>query len=344
METNSPDLRSLSFEELERALSKLGQPKFRAAQIFSWAHQKGVGSFEDMANLPKELRAELAKNFRIERLRTIEKQSAKDGTLKYLFGLPDGEKIESVLLDDEGRRTICLSTQVGCKMGCAMCATAMVKFRRNLTAGEIAGQVIEIEKEQGRISNLVYMGMGEPLDNYDSVLKSIRILNHPRGKNIGQRHITISTCGLIPQIRKLAGEKLQIRLAISLNASNDEARSNLIPPNKKHPLAKLIEAAKDYVKETARRITVEYVLMMGINDSPRDAQALAKLLRGLKANVNLIEFNPFAGTELEPSGREEIKKFREVLESIGMEVTQRYKRGQDIDAACGQLRGKHETK
>ena len=336
-----PDLSGLSFGEIEKSLSKLKEPRFRAEQVFSWVHGKGVSSFDEMRNLSKELRSKLSGHFSIGILKIIKKQESKDGTIKYLWELSDEGTIESVLLDDEGRKTICLSTQVGCKMNCSMCATAKVRFNRNLTAGEIISQVIQIEKENGRISNLVYMGMGEPLDNYDNVLKSIRILNHPKGKNIGQRHITVSTCGLIPEIKKLAAENLQIRLAISLNAPTDEVRTQLVAINKKYPLEKLISAVKDYIKKTGRRVTFEYVLIDAMNDSPKDAQALAKLLKGVKSNVNLIEFNPFPGCSFGSSSAEKTRKFREVLESVGVEVTQRYKRGQDIDAACGQLRGSY---
>jgi len=335
------NLRDFSLQEIGNTLKELKEPKFRSEQVFSWVHGKGVSSFHEMRNLPKTLLEKLSARYSIAALKKLKEQRSKDGTVKYLWALYDGETVESVLLSDEGRRTICLSAQVGCKMNCSICATALIKFKRNLTAGEIVSQVYEIEKENGKISNLVYMGMGEPLDNYDNVIKSIRILNHPSGKNIGQRRITISTCGLIPGIKKLAEEKMQVRLAVSINAPTDEARIKLVPINKKYPLEKLISAVGEYNKKTGRRATFEYVLIEDLNDSPKDAQALAKLLKGVKSNVNLIEYNPFSGSEFRSSGREKIKKFRQVLESVGVEVSQRFKRGQDIDAACGQLKGRY---
>jgi len=337
------DLRSLTFHELEAALENLGEEKFRAKQVFPWVHKTGVASFEEMANVPKALRENLSQNFEIASLKKIQVQVSKDGTKKYLLGLADGNAVESVLLDDEGRRTICLSTQVGCRMNCSFCATAKVKFKRNLTAGEIVSQVIEIEKENGNISNLVYMGMGEPLDNYDNVIKSVRILNHPLGKNIGQRKITVSTCGLVPEIEKFAKEDLQVRLAVSLNAPNDRTRDKLMPVNKKYPIEKLLHAVEAYSVKTGRRVTVEYAMIKGMNDSIKDAEELALLLKGARSNINLIAFNPFEGCRLLPSPPEAIKQFREVLEANGFEVAQRFRRGVDIDAACGQLTGKYEA-
>jgi 23S rRNA (adenine2503-C2)-methyltransferase len=337
------DLRNASYDELKEAIKKMGLPAFRFKQIFSWVHKKGAASFDDMKNIPKELRAELAGKCSIAELKQAIKQTAKDGTAKYIFELPDGSTVEAVLLDDDGRKTVCLSTQVGCRMNCGLCATARVKFVRDLTAGEMVSQVYQIEREAGRVSNVVYMGMGEPLDNYDNVLKSIKLLNHPEGKNIGQRHITVSTCGLIPQIMKLADEKTQIRLAISLNFADEGARDRFMPINKKYSTAELIKAAKEYIEVTGRRITFEYVLVAGVNDSQNDANRLADLLRGIKANVNLIPFNPINGSGHKPSERKAAQDFRAVLEGRGLEVSQRFKRGEDIDAACGQLTGKRNA-
>lgn len=338
------DLRSLTINELEDALKKLGEPAFRAKQIFSWVQREGVAGFYEMANIPKGLRLKLAEQFDIFTPKKLSLQSSKDGTKKFLWELSDGDRIESVLLDDEGRKTICISTQAGCKMNCAFCATARVKWKRNLSAGEIVSQVIDTEKECGDISNVVYMGMGEPLDNYDNVLKSIRMLHHPEGKNIGQRKITISTCGLPAEIKRFAGEGLQVRLALSLNATEDEQRNSLMPVNKKHPIKKAVEALKEYEKISGRRSTVEYLLIKGKNDSPEDAERLAGLLSGLKSNVNLITFNPFAGSGFFPSDPGTMNRFKSFLEASGFEVAQRYKRGADIDAACGQLTGRYEAK
>jgi len=337
MTPTRPDLRSFSLEDMEKLFSQ----KFRAAQVFAWIHQKGVSSFDEMSNLSKELRADLASKFDILTLKKLKEQKSKDGTKKYLWELSDGSKVESVLLLDKERKTICLSTQVGCKLNCTMCATAKIKFKRNLSAGEILSQVLQIENEQGRISNIVYMGMGEPLDNYDNVLKSARILNHAKGKNIGQRKITISTCGMIPQIKQFAKEKLQVRLAISLNSSRDVIRNEIMPINKRFNIKDLITAVKEYESATNRRTMFEYVLIDELNDTEDDAKALASLLKGMKVNVNLIEFNPFSGALYKPSSRAKIQKFKKILQNAKIEVGQRFKRGQDIDGACGQLTGKY---
>ncbi len=331
------DLRGLVLPQLEHDIREMQEPKFRASQVFSWVHQKNVSSFEEMKNLSKELRDKLASLYAITPLKPMNISSSTDGTKKYLFELEDGYRIESVLLDDEGRKTICLSSQVGCKMGCAYCATGHMKFRRNLTAGEIVSQVIQIEKDEGRISNLVYMGMGEPMDNYDNVLKSIAILHDPKGKNISMRKITISTCGVVPGIERLANEYLPLTLAISLNASIDPIRSKLMPVNNKYPLTELIAAVKDYINKTKSRVTFEYVLLEGVNDTRQDARGIVKLIRGMMANINLIAYNPSSSSTFRFPSNKTIKDFRWVLEDAGLEVTQRFKRGQDINAACGQL-------
>ncbi|MFC1517717.1 23S rRNA (adenine(2503)-C(2))-methyltransferase RlmN [Candidatus Margulisiibacteriota bacterium] len=334
------DLRSMSLLEIEQAITLLREPRYRAGQIFVWIQQKGADSIEKMTNLSKELRDKLSGKYIIATLKQLEQQTAPDGTKKYLWELPDGLRVESVLLEDDERKTICLSTQVGCKMDCLFCATAKQRFKRNLTAGEIIGQVLQTIEENGPISNLVYMGMGEPLDNYDNVLKSIKIFNHYKGLNIGMRKITISTCGLIPQLEKLADEQLPITLAVSLNGSIDPVRSKLMPINKKYPLEELIPAVKNYLEATGRRVTFEYVLIEGQNDTRQDARGITKLLRGMNVNINLIAFNPFEGSNLRYPTNKSIKDFRWVLEDAGFQVTQRYKRGQEIAAACGQLTGK----
>jgi len=335
-----PDLRSLTFNELEKALESMGEPRFRAKQLFTWIQEKGSTSFDEMRNIPKELREKLNENFAINSLTTLEVLSSKDGTKKYLFGLPDGNKIESVLLEDEGRKTICISTQVGCRMKCAFCASARIRYKRNLTPGEIISQVIEIEKENGKISNLVFMGIGEPFDNYEKVLKSMRILMHPLGKNIGQRKITVSTCGLPMEIKLFAAEGLQVRLAVSLNATEGKERNRLMPINKKHRIRDVIEALKYYEKLSGRRATIEYLLINERNDSEEDAKRLVQLLKDLKANVNLITFNPFEGSYFASPDQKKIKVFKNILEAAKIEVSQRFRRGTDINAACGQLAGK----
>lgn len=332
------DLRGLTLAELERSLLDLSERSFRARQVFGWVQQKGVATFDQMVNLPQALRAKLVESCQISSL--VKRRSIGDtSTHKYLWQLPDGLTVESVLLDDDGRRTICLSSQVGCKMDCSFCASAKIKFRRHLTAGEIISQVLQIEQENGPVSNLVFMGMGEPLDNYDNVLKSIKILNDPAGRNIGLRKITISTCGLVPAIERLAAEQLPIKLAVSLNTATDKIRGELMPVNKKYPLAKLIPAIKKYSDSSGRRSTIEYVLIKGLNDSRQSAQQLIVLLEGLMVNVNLIAFNPFKGCAGRAPLPQEIKQFRQLLEKAGFEVTQRFIRGQSFGAACGQLTG-----
>jgi 23S rRNA (adenine2503-C2)-methyltransferase len=260
-----------------------------------------------------------------------------DGTKKYLFELSDGTRIETVELLDEGRRTLCISTQVGCRMNCQFCATARLRFTRNLTAGEIVDQVIQVEKASGKINNVVYMGMGEPFDNYDETIKSVRMLNSAAGKNIGIRHITISTAGIIPGIEQLAEEGMQVRLAISLHAVRDHVREKIMRITKKYPIASLLEAIREYQQKTSRRVTFEYVMIKDLNDSATDARALSKLLIGIKANINLIEYNPHDGCDFAPSNRKTIKAFQQILADAGWEIVTRFKRGQNIKAACGQL-------
>jgi 23S rRNA (adenine2503-C2)-methyltransferase len=337
-----PDLRNFSFEELEQLLHDLGEPAFRAHQIFQWLHLKGLDSFEGMTNIPVDLRQKLTRAYQIQSLKLLKLAESIDGTGKFLWQLTDGEKIESVLLNDGGRRTLCLSTQVGCKMGCTFCATAQIKFKRNLTTGEIISQLIDAEKISGlKISNLVYMGMGEPLDNYENVIKSIKILNHPEGKNIGLRKITLSTCGLIPQINRLSREKLAFRLAVSLNASGGGKRRQIMPISRKFPLPELLESLKRYTA-AGGPLTLEYVLIKDFNDSPEDARKMVSLARGLRTNINLIAFNKFPGTRYQSPTAEKIKNFKKILINAGLAVSQRYKRGENIGAACGQLTANYE--
>lgn len=332
------DLKNKTLGELENIVETFGQKKYLAKYIFTFIHCKGAVDISGISPLSKVFRAELIKQgYYISHLKTIQTLADVERTKKYLFELSDSERIEAVLLPDGKRKTLCVSTQVGCSVNCTFCATAKLKFRRNLTAAEIVDQVNVIKEDEGRINNIVYMGMGEPLQNYGAVLKSVRILNHPDGKNIGIRHLTISTCGEVDGIRKLAKEGVRPRLAISLNAPVDVLRSKIMTINKKCPIAELFSAVKDYQKKTGERVTFEYVLIKGVNDSKLYAQMLAKLVRQVRCNVNLIEYNPHPHCLFAASSREAIKRFTQVLEEAGIETTIRFKKGRKIKAACGQL-------
>jgi 23S rRNA (adenine2503-C2)-methyltransferase len=332
------DLKNKTLSELGEIVENFGQKKYLSKYIFTFIHCKGAADISDVSPLSKVFRAELAKQgYYISHLKTVQTLADAEGTKKYLFELSDGERIETVLLADGNRKTLCVSTQAGCSMNCAFCATAKLKYRRNLTTAEIVDQVNVIEGDSGKINNVVYMGMGEPLQNYDAVLKSVRILNHPDGKNIGIRHLTISTCGEVEGIRRLAEEDIRPRLAISLNAPVDVLRSKIMAINKKYPIATLFAAVKDYQMKTRERVTFEYVLIKGLNDSKLHAQMLAKLVRKVKCNVNLIEYNPHPHCLFEASDRAAIKRFTQVLEEAGIETTIRFKKGRKIKAACGQL-------
>ncbi|MBP7052881.1 MAG: 23S rRNA (adenine(2503)-C(2))-methyltransferase RlmN [Phycisphaerae bacterium] len=351
------DLKDKTFEELERVVVGLGQKKYLAGYLFKFIHQQGGRDLAAVTTLSKAFRARLAEQgYFISQLKVVDRLTDPDGSAKFLFELADGERIESVLLPDEDRMTLCVSTQVGCPMGCAFCATAKIPFRRDLTAGEIVDQVhavcsvpVRAYSELGedktpphgvtanRITNIVYMGMGEPLENYDAVLRSIRILNHSSGRNIGIRHITISTSGVAPAIRQLAKEEIRPRLAISLSAPSDALRDRLMPINRKYPLGELLGAVRAYQAETVQRVTFEYVLIEKVNDTVNHAKLLVKLLRGLMCNVNLIEHNPFSGCEFAGSSRERIERFADTLKEAGVETTIRFRMGRGIQAACGQL-------
>jgi 23S rRNA (adenine2503-C2)-methyltransferase len=332
------DLKNKTIDELEQIAKAYAQKKFLARNIFSFIHQHNISDIDQLTTLSKQFRAQLKQDgFYISELKTVEVFADPDGTKKYLFELSDGTRIETVELIDDDRRTLCISTQVGCRMSCQFCATARLRFTRNLTAGEIADQVIQAEKASGKISNVVYMGMGEPFDNYAETIKSVRILNSPAGKNIGIRRITISTAGIIPGIERLAQEDMQVRLAVSLHAVRDHVREKIMRVGKKYPLAPLLEAVRDYQRKTKRRVTFEYVMINGINDTSADARALSKLIGGIRANINLIEYNPHDGCGFAPSDRKSIKAFQQILTDAGWEVAIRFKRGQHIKAACGQL-------
>ncbi len=331
------NLRDLYLSEIEDELLKMGEKKYRAKQIFAWLY-RGVTSFEEMTDLPKDLIEKLKANYELNCTKIAKFQKSKDGTIKYLIELNDGNAIESVLMKYKYGNTACLSNQIGCKMGCNFCASAGIGFVRNLTPGEIISQILEIERHSGeRISNIVFMGIGEPLDNYDNVIKAIRLINDPKGLNIGARHISISTCGLIPNIKRLAEENIQCNLCISLHSSRDDVRTSMMPVNKKYPISELIVACKEYIEKTNRRITFEYALVDGVNDSLDDANHLAKLLRGMLCHVNLIPVNKIKDGIYEKSSTEKILAFRDFLNDKGIVATVRRELGSDIDAACGQL-------
>jgi 23S rRNA (adenine2503-C2)-methyltransferase len=334
----SKDLKDKTPEELEQLVTELGQKIYLAEYIFGFIHVENVTEISQITPLSKAFRQELIdQGYYISGLVVARKLEDKDGSAKYLFTLEDGNQIETVLLPEGRRRTVCISTQVGCNLDCLFCATGKLGFRRNLTTAEIVDQVETVEADSGKITNVVYMGMGEPFLNYDAVIKSIRILNHPEGKNIGIRHITVSTCGIVPGIKQLAREDIQPRLAVSLNAPADDLRTQLMPINAKYPLAELFKAIRDYQQSTHRRVTFEYVMIKEKNDSAEHAKMLLKLLRGIMCHVNLIEHNPHPGCDFAGSGGERMKSFAAVLESAGIETTMRFKMGRGIKAACGQL-------
>ena len=334
-----PLIHGLLLEELTSAVRELGAPAFRAKQIWHWLYEQRVSTWEAMKNLPAELRQKLAERFELESAKLLEITGTEGETRKILVGLPDGECVEEVLLPAGDRRTVCVSSQVGCKFACAFCASGQAGFRRNLSAGEIVGEVLLAAQAWGeRPGNLVFMGVGEPLDNYDEVLRAIRILNHPDGLGIGARRITLSTCGVIPGIQRLMNEGLQIELSVSLHAPDDATRSRLMPANRRYPLADVLAACKAYAEKTKRIITFEYTLVRGINDSAAQAEQLARLLAPLPARVNLIPLSPVEGFEGQPPPPETAGQFIRTLERAGINATLRDSQGSRIKAACGQLR------
>jgi len=341
--SNKRLLTSLNRAELEAYLRQTGQPSYRAGQIFRWVYQAGKSQASEFTDLPLELRQQLEADFIVNPLQLKEKASSKDGTIKYLFELLDGNFIETVMIPAGKRQTFCLSTQVGCKFHCAFCASGLHGFKRNLEAGEIVSQVLNLKYNYGhQPTNLVLMGMGEPLDNLDNVLKAIRILNDQHGLAIGARRITISTVGLIPALKKLMNFELQINLSLSIHSAIEEKRSKLMPVNKKYPLEELIKAAEDYLKAGGRQLTLEYIVIGGVNDSLYDAEALAAISRRLKAKVNLIAYSPVAGFKWQPPAKEDVERFQKWLEERKVRVTIRQSKGIDITAACGQLAGKFQ--
>lgn len=341
MSNEKDNLKDLSFKELMTYLENSGEKSYRAKQIFVWLYQKGASDFEEMSSLPASLRDILRSKFRISSYNIIKRQVSKlDGTRKYLFRLEDGETVEAVLIPTKSRKTVCLSSQVGCAFGCKFCASGLAGIKRDLRCAEILDQVLGISKDlKGeRITNVVMMGIGEPLANYENVIKATSILNSPFGFGIGARKITISTAGYIPGIKRLIDEKMQIELSVSLHGATDEVRLRLMPINKRFPISRLMEACRNYVKAKNRVITFEYVLIKDVNSSREDAIALSKLLRGLSCKVNLIPFNPVSNFNFFPPYEKEVKEFQKILKSAGINSTIRSQRGADIEAACGQLR------
>ena len=341
------DIKSLRLEELQEKLHELGEPKYRAGQIADWLYKKRVISFDEMTDLPQSLRAELAQQFSFDKIDIVRVLGSKDSTQKFLFRLPDGNLIESVLIPaspalygtKSDRRTICISTQVGCAYGCKFCASGLDGFSRNLAANEIVDQIIAVERASGeKIDNIVFMGMGEPLANLDNLMHAIRIINAPWGLGIGARHITVSTSGLAPQIRKLADEPLQIRLAISLHGGTDEVRDRIMPINRRYNIDMLLSACDYYTSRKKQRLTFEYILIAGVNDSDEQAHHLAKHARRLSAKVNLIPYNTVEGLPWSRPSRNRQENFLSILRTAGIATTLRREKGHDIEAACGQLR------
>ncbi len=336
------NIKDYTLEELKEEIKNLGEKPFRAEQIFKWLYEDKVLSFDDMTNLSIDLRNKLKEIYEIKQFKILKKQVASDGTKKYLFDLLDGNAIETVLMQYHHGYSLCVSSQVGCKMGCKFCASTGIPFVRNLTTGEILEQIMAVERDENiRISNVVFMGIGEPLDNYDNVVKAIHLINNPKCLNIGARHISISTSGLVPKIYKLAEENIQCTLSISLHATTNEQRSKMMPVNNTYHIEELLQACKDYIEKTNRRISFEYALAKENNDNLEDAKRLVKLLKGMLCHVNLIPINKIENGEFTKSSNENIIKFRDYLNEHGIVATIRRELGSDIDAACGQLRRKN---
>ena len=339
------NIKNYNLGELQKIVEILGEKKYRAEQIFNWIYKENVTSFDDMANLPLSLREKLKENYDLHIFKIITKQESKDGTKKYLFDVLDGNAIESVLMQYKHGYTICVSSQIGCKMGCKFCASTGVKFARNLEAGEIVEQLQAVERDAGvKISNVVFMGIGEPLDNFDNVLKAITLINNQKGINIGARHISISTSGIVPKIYEIADKDMQCTLSISLHSASNEKRSAMMPINNAYNIEELIKACKYYIEKTNRRISFEYALAKENNDNLDDARELVKLLKGMLCHVNLIPINKIDNGKFSKSTNENIMKFRDYLNSQGIVATIRRELGSDIDAACGQLRKKEVKK
>lgn len=333
----------MTLAELTEEFTALGEPKFRAGQVYTWLH-RGARSFDEMTNLSKPLREKLAQNYALPSPTVARRlESKKDGTIKYLWRLTDGNCVESVLMRYHHGNTVCISSEVGCPMGCAFCASTLGGLVRRLTPSEMLDQVLFTQLDSGLpVSNIVLMGIGEPLDNYDTVLRFLALVNSPEGMNIGMRHISLSTCGVVDKIDRLAEENLQLTLSVSLHAPTDEVRSSIMPINRKYPVDTLLAACKRYFEKTGRRISFEYAMIRGVNDTPQMAQILIKKLRGIAAHVNLIPLNDVAESPLKPSLPETVRAFQQTLEQQGIPATVRRTLGSDINASCGQLRRNFE--
>ena len=342
-ELEKRDIRSIPFENLQDEIVALSEPKFRAKQVYQWMHQKFARSYDEMTNIPKNLKAKLSENFRLVSLKQVTVQESKiDGTKKFLFELYDGNVIESVFMKYKFGNSVCISSQVGCRMGCKFCASTLDGVERSLLPGEMLDQIYAISRITGeKISHVVVMGSGEPLDNYDNLLVFIKMLTDENGMNMSQRNLTVSTCGLVPKIKELASHHFQINLALSLHASNQEKRKELMPIANKYEISEVLDACKYYFSETRRQLTFEYSLVGGVNDTDKDAEELVKMLRGINCIVNLIPVNPINERDFVEPTREHAISFKNKLEKSGINVTIRREMGRDIDGACGQLRRRH---
>lgn len=340
-----PFIYNYTLEELKSWLTQHGEKAFRATQLYDWLYVKRANSFADMSNLSKALRDKLEESFTFVPLQEITRQVSSDGTVKFLFSLHDGHAIETVIMRHNYGNSVCVTTQVGCRMGCTFCASTLTGVKRNLEPGEIVAQVMAAQKaldeEEERVSHIVVMGIGEPFENYESLMAFLHIVNEEKGLKIGQRHITVSTSGVVPQIYRFADENTQINLAISLHAPNDRLRSRLMPVNRRYPLAELMEAIRYYIGTTGRRITFEYGLFGKVNDQPAHARELIELVKGLKCHINLIPVNYVPERDFIRSSKNDIAQFKRILEQEGLNVTIRREQGSDIAAACGQLRAQH---
>jgi 23S rRNA (adenine2503-C2)-methyltransferase len=338
------DIKDLTFDELKAELQTLAEPGFRAGQVFSWLYHKGKATFGEFSDISKRLKDKLETNYFIGRMDVVERRRSPDGTEKFLFRLPDGNFIETVLIPSGKRRTVCLSTQAGCKFACIFCASGLDGFKRNLSPSEITGQVLFLRDTLDReLTNLVFMGMGEPLDNFDNLEKAVRIMNSSEGMGIAARRMTISTCGLVPGIQRLAKLDLQVNLSLSLHAVTDRLRDKLMPVNRKYPLEKVMEACEDYLKSGGRMMTIEYILIEDVNDSRNDAEGLAGIARRLRAKVNVIACSPVAGLDHKGPDEPAMRAFIQWLEERKVHVTRRRSKGTDIAAACGQLAGRAKS-
>lgn len=337
------DIKSLTLSQMQDVLQALGQPAFRAKQVFAWLH-RGTTCFDEMTNLSKQFRADLEERFFITVPTVVRKQvSEQDGTIKYLWRLSDGNCVETVLMQYHHGNTVCISSEVGCPMGCAFCASTIGGLVRRLTPSEMLDEVLFTQLDSGLpVSNIVLMGIGEPLDNYETVLKFLELVNSPDGLNIGMRHISLSTCGLVPKILDLAEKDLQLTLSVSLHAPDNETRNRIMPVNRAYPVEQLVDACRTYFAKTGRRISFEYAMIRDVNDSVQTAQTLLKLLKGLPAHINLIPLNNVEESPLKPSTKETVFRFQKTLEAGGLTATVRRTLGSDIDASCGQLRRKYE--